>query len=114
MLRVAGLRAELEQQLARCSGARRSCAGRDETWSPARTPSGNGWNATSTTARSRRSSRCWSICGWPRPCSAGHPNGRARLLADQAAAARATIDTLTALSRGLYPRLLTDPGRSPR
>jgi signal transduction histidine kinase len=32
------------------------------------------------------------------------------LLAQQAAAARATIDTLTALSRGLYPRLLTESG----
>jgi signal transduction histidine kinase len=32
------------------------------------------------------------------------------LLAEQAAAASAAIDTLTALSRGLYPRLLTDAG----
>ena len=38
------------------------------------------------------------------------PERGARLLAEQAAAARATIDTLTALSRGLYPRLLTDAG----
>ena len=38
------------------------------------------------------------------------PERGARLLAGQAAAARATIDTLTALSRGLYPRLLTDAG----
>ena len=38
------------------------------------------------------------------------PERGAKLLAEQAAAARATIDTLTALSRGLYPRLLTDAG----
>ena len=38
------------------------------------------------------------------------PERGARLLADQAAAARATIDTLTALSRGLYPRMLTEAG----
>jgi len=38
------------------------------------------------------------------------PERGARLLAGQAAAARATIDTLTALSRGLYPPLLTDAG----
>jgi signal transduction histidine kinase len=34
----------------------------------------------------------------------------ARLLSEQATAARATIDTLAALSGGLYPRLLTDAG----
>ena len=38
------------------------------------------------------------------------PERGARLLVEQAAAARATIDTLTALSRGLYPKLLTDAG----
>ncbi|MET0864948.1 MAG: ATP-binding protein, partial [Nakamurella sp.] len=38
------------------------------------------------------------------------PERGAALLAEQAAAARATIDTLTALSRGLYPRLLTESG----
>ena len=38
------------------------------------------------------------------------PERGARLLAEQAAAARDTIATLTALSRGLYPRLLTDAG----
>lgn len=38
------------------------------------------------------------------------PERGATLLAEQAAAARATIETLTALSRGLYPRLLTDAG----
>ena len=38
------------------------------------------------------------------------PERGARLLAEQAAAARSTIDTLTALSRGLYPRLLTEAG----
>lgn len=38
------------------------------------------------------------------------PGRAAGLLAGQAAAARATIDTLTTLSRGLYPRLLTDAG----
>jgi signal transduction histidine kinase len=38
------------------------------------------------------------------------PARGATLLAEQAAAARSTIDTLTALSRGLYPRLLTDEG----
>ena len=41
----------------------------------------------------------------------GRKPERARaLLADQAAAAGATISTLTQLSRGLYPRLLTDAG----
>ena len=38
------------------------------------------------------------------------PERGAALLAEQAAAARATIETLTALSRGLYPKLLTDGG----
>jgi signal transduction histidine kinase len=38
------------------------------------------------------------------------PDRGARLLSEQAAAARSTIDTLTALSMGLYPRLLTDAG----
>jgi signal transduction histidine kinase len=38
------------------------------------------------------------------------PERGERLLSEQAAAARSTIHTLTALSRGLYPRLLTDAG----
>jgi signal transduction histidine kinase len=38
------------------------------------------------------------------------PERAAKLLAEQAAAAHATIDTLTALSSGLYPRLLTESG----
>ncbi|HEY4991654.1 MAG TPA: ATP-binding protein [Nakamurella sp.] len=38
------------------------------------------------------------------------PERGTRLLAEQAAAARSTIATLTALSRGLYPRMLTDDG----
>ena len=38
------------------------------------------------------------------------PERAARVLAEQAAAARATIDTLSTLSRGLYPPLLTDAG----
>jgi signal transduction histidine kinase len=38
------------------------------------------------------------------------PERGAALLGEQAAAARATIETLTALSRGLYPKLLTDRG----
>ena len=38
------------------------------------------------------------------------PERAARVLAEQAAAARATIQTLTALAHGLYPRLLTDAG----
>ncbi len=38
------------------------------------------------------------------------PERGARLLSEQVAAAKATIETLTALSRGLYPRLLTDAG----
>ena len=39
-----------------------------------------------------------------------NPERARALLADQAAAAGATIGTLTQLSRGLYPRLLTDAG----
>ena len=39
-----------------------------------------------------------------------NPERARALLADQAAAAGATISTLTQLSRGLYPRLLTDAG----
>jgi signal transduction histidine kinase len=38
------------------------------------------------------------------------PERAAKLLAEQATAAHATIDTLTALSSGLYPRLLTESG----
>lgn len=38
------------------------------------------------------------------------PERGAPLLAEQAAAARATIETLVALSRGLYPTLLTEAG----
>jgi signal transduction histidine kinase len=38
------------------------------------------------------------------------PERAARLLGQQAAAAREAIDTLTALSRGLYPRTLTEAG----
>ena len=38
------------------------------------------------------------------------PERGARLLGEQASAARATIGTLTALSRGLYPPLLTEAG----
>ena len=38
------------------------------------------------------------------------PERGARLLVEQAGAARATIDTLNALARGLYPPLLTEAG----
>ena len=54
MLRVAGLRTELEQQLARPGAAQRTnCARPAGIWSPGRTPSGSDWNATSMTAPNR-------------------------------------------------------------
>jgi signal transduction histidine kinase len=45
---------------------------------------------------------------------AAHSPGRAvRLLAEQADAARVAIETLSSLSRGIYPRLLSDEGLVP-
>ncbi len=45
--------------------------------------------------------------------AARSPERAARLLAEQADAARVAIDTLVQLSRGIYPRALTDEGLAP-
>ena len=45
--------------------------------------------------------------------AARSPERAARVLADQAAAARDAIETLSSLSRGIYPRLLSDEGLVP-
>ena len=109
MFRVAGLRAGLEQELVAVGGAPRSCARPGGTWSNGRTPSENGWSATFTTAPSSRSSPCWSICGWSSGCSGVLRTGRPAAR-PAGAAARESVDTLTALSSGLYPPMVTEAG----
>ena len=110
MLRVAGLRAELEQQLAqleRRTGelrrARRDLVARQDA-------------ARQRLERNIHDGAQQEVIALlvnlrlAQTLLSRSPERGARLLAEQAAAARATIDTLAALSGGLYPRLLTDDG----
>ena len=111
MLRVAGLRAELEQQLAAAGATHRGIAQRhDATWSPGRTPSDKRLERNIHDGAQQEVIALLVNLRLAQTLLARSPERGARLLAEQAAAARATIDTLTALSRGLYPRLLTDAG----
>lgn len=110
MLRVAGLRAELEQQLAKleCRTEELHRARRDLV--------------TRQDAERQRLERnihdgaqqeviaLLVNLRLAQTLLTRSPERGARLLSEQAAAAGATIDTLTELSRGLYPRLLTEAG----
>ena len=78
-----------------------------------RTSNGNGWSATSTTAPNSTSWPWRSTCGSPTRSRALDPRRAAGVLADQADAARTAIETLSLLSRGIYPRLLADEGLAP-
>ena len=110
MLRVAGLRAELEQQLAalqRHTGelrrARRDLVTRQDAERQRlerNIHDGAQQEVIALLVNLRLAQALLTRA----------PERGARLIAEQAAAARATIDTLTALSRGLYPRLLAEAG----
>jgi len=110
MLRVAGLRAELEQQLAALDRrtqelrrARRDLVTRQDAERQRlerNIHDGAQQEVIALLVNLRLTQTLLSRA----------PERGARLLSEQAAAARSTIDTLTALSRGLYPRLLTDAG----
>jgi signal transduction histidine kinase len=110
MLRVAGLRAELEQQLAALDRrtqelrrARRDLVTRQDA-------------ERQRLERNIHDGAQQEVIALlvnlrlTQTLLARAPERGARLLSEQAAAARSTIDTLTALSRGLYPRLLTEAG----
>ena len=110
MLRVAGLRAELEQQLAQLERrtdelrrARRDLVARQDAERQRlerNIHDGAQQEVIALLVNLRLAQTLLTRS----------PERGARLLSEQAAAARATIDTLTALSRGLYPRLLTEAG----
>ena len=110
MLRVAGLRTELEQQLAQLERrtdelrrARRDLVARQDA-------------ARQRLERNIHDGAQQEVIALlvnlrlAQTLLTRSPERGVRLLSEQAAAARATIDTLTALSGGLYPRLLTDDG----
>ena len=110
MLRVAGLRAELEQQLAQLERrtdelrrARRDLVARQDA-------------ARQRLERNIHDGAQQEVIALlvnlrlAQTLLTRSPERGRRLLSEQAAAARATIETLTALSGGLYPRLLTDEG----
>ena len=110
MLRVAGLRAELEQQLAKLKRrteqlrkARRDLVTRQDAERQRlerNIHDGAQQEVIALLVNLRLAQTLLTRS----------PERGARLLSEQAAAARATIDTLAELSRGLYPRLLTDAG----
>jgi signal transduction histidine kinase len=110
MLRVAGLRAELEQQLAALERrtqelrkARRDLVTRQDAERQRlerNIHDGAQQEVIALLVNLRLTQTLLSRA----------PDRGARLLSEQAGAARSTIDTLTALSRGLYPRLLTEAG----
>jgi signal transduction histidine kinase len=110
MLRVAGLRAELEQQLAALDKrtqelrmARRDLVTRQDA-------------ERQRLERNIHDGAQQEVIALlvnlrlTQTLLARAPERGARLLSEQGAAARSTIETLTALSLGLYPRLLTDAG----
>jgi signal transduction histidine kinase len=110
MLRVAGLRAELEQQLAQLERrtdelrrARRDLVARQDA-------------ARQRLERNIHDGAQQEVIALlvnlrlAQTLLTRSPERGVRLLSEQAAAARSTIDTLTALSGGLYPRLLTVDG----
>jgi signal transduction histidine kinase len=110
MLRVAGLRAELEQQLAslerrsmQLRKARRDLLSRQDA-ERQRLERNIHDGAQQEVIALLVNLRLAQTLLTRSPERAG------RLLAEQAAAARATIETLDELSRGLYPRLLADAG----
>ena len=110
MLRVAGLRTELEQQLARLQHrtaelrrARRDLVTRQDAERQRlerNIHDGAQQEVIALLVNLRLAQTLLTRA----------PERGVRLLAEQSAAARDTIATLTALSRGLYPRLLTDAG----
>ena len=110
MLRVAGLRTELEQQLAHLERrsrelrtARRDLVTRQDAERQRLERNIHDGAQQEVIALLVNLRLAQTLLGRA-------PERGARLLSEQAAAAGRRIDTLTALSRGLYPRLLTDAG----
>jgi signal transduction histidine kinase len=110
MLRVAGLRADLEQQLAdlqhrtaELRRARRDLITRQDAERQRLERNIHDGAQQEVLALLVNLRLAQTLLG-------RSPERGARLLYEQEAAAAATIQTLTALSRGLYPKLLTDEG----
>ena len=110
VLRLGGCPGRARGQARRAAGARRGAEGVATSGSSRpRTPSGGGWSATSTTVPSST----WWPDGQPAARAdprAASPNVLRALLGLQADAAMVAIETLSSLSRGIYPRLLAEQG----
>ena len=93
-----------------CARGWRSFSARGRCSSTPGWPSGGGSSATCTTGRSSGSSRCRCSSGWSTRSSPAIPPRRRSCWRARAMEARAALEDLRELARGIHPAVLTDRG----